>query len=274
MDIKRNFFENPLRPQYQNNHSIPSVLLGSDTTWHNIPSGPVKIGVHKNSLDFAYDAEKDSHHQWIESCMISSHLVSNHEYMAFIDEGGYDNPLLWLSDGWCLKEKENWRCPLYWEKHAQGWWTMTLSGMVPLELSAPVSHISYYEAQAFAHWKGCRLPTEYEWEFAARQESLRGQFLEEGNLEPNIPEDDHELYSQIHGSLWEWTQSSFQPYPRFESFNHGLSEYNEKFMCNQFVLRGGSCITPADHYRPTYRNFYYPHMRWQYAGLRLAKDLL
>lgn len=205
--------------------------------------------------------------------MISSHLVTNDEYLAFIDEGGYDNPLLWLSDGWDMKEREKWEHPLYWEKEGQTWWTMSLSGMIPLDLAAPVSHISYYEAQAFAHWKGCRLPTEFEWEVAASSEPLHGIFLEDNEFEPLPSPDDHELFAQIHGTLWEWTQSAYLPYPRYEKFQHGLSEYNEKFMCNQFVLRGGSCLTPRDHYRPTYRNFFYPHMRWQFSGLRLAKDL-
>lgn len=272
MDIKRNFYENPLRPQYMN-HQTTTSYMNSHHQWHNLPSGLITVGVSKNSEGFAYDNEKDAHSHWIESCMISSHLVNNDEYAAFIDEGGYDNPMLWLSDGWDLKEKEGWEHPLYWERHDQEWWTMSLAGMVPLDLSAPVIHVSYYEAQAFAHWKGCRLPTEFEWELAASNEPLSGLFLEEGELEPLSPIDDHETYSQIHGTLWEWTQSAYLPYPRYEKYQHGLSEYNEKFMCNQFVLRGGSCLTPRDHYRITYRNFYYPHMRWQYAGFRLAKDL-
>lgn len=273
MDVKRNFFENPTRPQYYNHQpSGPSHMM-SDPHWLNLPSGPVKIGVGKNDPKFSYDNERDAHTQWIESCMLSSHLVTNDEYLAFIDEGGYDNPQYWLSDGWDLKEREGWQHPLYWEKQGQSWWVYTHSGMMPLDLSAPVCHVSYYEAQAFAHWKGCRLPTEGEWEVAARQEPLRGIFMEDGEYEPLPSDDEHELFSQIHGTVWEWTQSAFLPYPRFEKFQHGLSEYNEKFMCNQFVLRGGSSLTPRRHYRPTYRNFYYPHMRWQCAGIRLAKDL-
>lgn len=272
MDIKRNFFENPIRPHYQNNQFSSSYLY-SDHKWHNLPSGLIKVGVSSSSDIFAYDCEKDAHSHWIESCMISSHLVNNDEYLAFMDEGGYDNPQYWLSDGWDLKEKEGWEHPLYWEKHGKEWWTMSLSGMIPLDLSAPVVHVSYYEAQAFAHWKGCRLPTEFEWELAASQEKIAGTFLESGEFDPRPPDDEYDQFSQIHGTLWEWTQSAFLPYPRYEKYQDGLSEYNEKFMCNQFVLRGGSCITPHDHYRITYRNFYYPHMRWQYAGFRLAKDL-
>ncbi|HXH74847.1 MAG TPA: ergothioneine biosynthesis protein EgtB [Bacteriovoracaceae bacterium] len=273
MDIKRNLFENPIRPHYQNNSPLTPSYMGSEAQWLNVASGLARIGVEKSSRDFSFDNEKDAHSHWIESCMISSHLVTNDEYLAFIDEGGYENPLLWLSDGWDFKEKEKWQHPLYWEKEGQAWWTMTLSGMSPLDLAAPVSHISYYEAQAFAHWRGCRLPTEYEWESAALTEHNYSLFLEDGELEPLPPDDDHDFYSQMHGTLWEWTQSAYLPYPRYEKFQHGLAEYNEKFMCNQFVLRGGSCLTPRKHYRPTYRNFYYPHMRWQYSGIRLAKDL-
>src|SRR5690606_33034040 len=156
----------PLRPQYQN-HIFPTSITVADSKWHNLPSGLVRIGQQKNGNGFAYDNEKDAHSQWIESCMISSHLVTNDEYLAFIDDGGYHNPGLWLADGWLLKEHEKWEHPLYWEKQGQAWWTMTLSGMMPLDLAAPVVHVSYYEAQAFAKWKGCRLPTEFEWEAAA-----------------------------------------------------------------------------------------------------------
>lgn len=273
MDIKRSFFENPMRPKYQPDHSH-GPYQNSEVVWHNIPSGLVEIGVEKNSSEFAFDNEKDRHKQWIESCMLSSHLVTNEEYLEFIEEGGYDNPLLWLSDGWMLKEKENWQHPLYWEKEGQNWWVFTLGGMMPIDPSAPVVHVSYYEAQAFAKWRGCRLPTEFEWEAAAMMEPSECTFLEDGYYEPEPSRDDHEKFAQIHGSVWEWTQSSYGPYPRYEKFHHGLSEYNEKFMCNQYVLRGGSSITPRSHYRPTYRNFYYPHNRWQYAGIRLTKDLV
>jgi len=272
MDIKRNFFENPIRPKYNPDHSH-GPYGRSDVIWQNIPSGLTSIGVEKSSLDFAFDNEKDSHTTWIESFMLSSHLVTNEEYAAFIDEGGYENPLLWLADGWELKLKENWSAPLYWERDGSHWWIFTLGGMIPLDLSAPVVHVSFYEAHAFAKWKGARLPTETEWECAARLEKTESSFLEDRSFEPAPPVDHFEFFSQIHGSAWEWTQSAYLPYPRFEKFHHGLSEYNEKFMCNQFVLRGGSCITPRSHYRTTYRNFYYPHMRWHYAGIRLAKDL-
>jgi ergothioneine biosynthesis protein EgtB len=273
MDIKRNFYENPIRPRYQNMAPMTEGQVTLEPQWPNLTSGLNRIGVEKGSKEFAFDNEKGAHSQWIESCMISSHLVRNDEYLAFVEEGGYDNPLLWLSDGWDWKEKENWQHPLYWERDGQNWWTMSFAGMVPLDLASAASHISYYEAQAFAHWKGCRLPTEFEWEVAAKQEHSKGHFLEDHEFDPLAPEEDHEQWSQIHGTIWEWTQSAYLPYPRFERLSEGPGEYNGKFMCNQMVLRGGSCITPERHYRPTYRNFYYPHMRWQYAGIRLAKDL-
>jgi ergothioneine biosynthesis protein EgtB len=273
MDIKRNFYENPLRPKYHTSFSH-GEYKASTVSWHNIPSELTQIGVSKNSLEFAFDNEKDLHNQWLESCMISSHLVTNGDYISFIEAGGYSNPAYWLSDGWDIKEKEKWDAPLYWEKEKSEWWAFTLGGMVPVDPAAPVCHVSYYEANAFAKWKGSRLPTEFEWEYVAKMEPSECTFLESGHYEPGPPLDDHKIFSQIHGGLWEWTQSSYHPYPRYEKYQKGLSEYNEKFMVNQFVMRGGSCVTPRSHYRVTYRNFYYPHMRWQYSGIRLAKDLL
>lgn len=274
MDIKRNFFENPLKPKYQNLSIENSSIMG-EPSFQNVPGGLSEFGVKMNAPFFAYDNEKDIHKRWLDSFMLSSHLVTNEEYLEFVEEGGYLNPLLWLSDGWDFKEKEKWEHPLYWVNDNKRWWTFSLSGMVPLEMSAPVVHISFYEASAYAKWKGCRLPSEFEWEAAARMEKYKiGQFLESQKFSPLPTEEDHDFFSQIHGTVWEWTQSSYEPYPRYEVFDHGLSEYNEKFMCNQKVLRGGSCITPESHYRTTYRNFYYPHMRWQYAGVRLAKDLV
>lgn len=272
MDIKRCFFENPLRPHYHSEVFIPSETEAAE--WKIFHSGLVKIGIPDEYIGFAFDNEKDQHQVWLESFMLSSHLVTNDEYISFIDDGGYDNPRHWLSDGWDIKEKEKWQHPLYWEKNGQTWWVMTLSGMVPLQLSAPVVHISFYEAMAFAKWRGCRLPTEQEWETAARLEPINGQFLETSTMDPEASIESHEVFSQIHGSVWEWTQSPYLAYPRFHPIQFGLSEYNEKFMCNQFVLRGGSCITPASHYRITYRNFYYPHQRWMYGGIRLAKDVI
>jgi len=272
MDIKRNFFENPLKPQYQREVFLSGEIM--DSTWIKFHSGLVKVGIPTEYQSFAYDNEKDQHQVWMESFELSSHLVTNDEYINFIDDGGYHNPSFWLSDGWDIKEKESWEHPLYWEKQRGDWWTMTLSGQVPLEIAAAVVHISYYEAAAFAKWKGCRLPTEEEWETAARLEKIQGEFLDQSYKEPAPANENYEVFSQMHGTVWEWTQSSYRPYSRFKPFEHGMSEYNEKFMCNQIVMRGGSCITPKSHYRLTYRNFFYPHQRWMYGGIRLAKDVV
>jgi ergothioneine biosynthesis protein EgtB len=271
MDIKRNFYANPIRPHYRNEVFSHGELVEDE--WKKFHAGLVKVGVPHEYQYFAFDNEKDQHQVWLESFQLASHLVTNDEYLAFMDEGGYENSILWLADGWDYKEKFQWNSPLYWERSGQDWWVMTLSGMVPLELSAPVVHISFYEAAAFAKWKGARLPTEAEWETAARMEKITGQFLENSSLEPEASTENFELFSQIHGTLWEWTGSPYVGYPRYRGLAGAMGEYNEKFMCNQIVLRGGSCITPEASYRSTYRNFYYPHMRWQYSGIRLAKDL-
>lgn len=273
MDIKRNFYENPLRPKY-NCHFSCTLYESANVVWHNIPSGVTQIGVSKNANFFAFDNEKDLHKQWIESCMISSHLVTNGDYLSFIEDGGYESSEFWHSDGWDMKEKEKWFAPLYWEKDGGRWWNFTMGGMLELDREAPVSHISFYEAAAYAKWSGSRLPTEFEWETAAQNESSECTFLDSGHFEPEPSVEEHTYFSQIHGCLWEWTQSAYLPYPRYEKYQTGLSEYHEKFMVNQFVLRGGSCVTPRSHYRISYRNFYYPHMRWQYSGIRLAKDLV
>jgi ergothioneine biosynthesis protein EgtB len=271
MDIKRNFFENPQRPRYMA-RVLAEAHEQKNPNWINIPSGLVKIGVPLGKPEFHYDNESDSHLRWIDSFMLMNHPVTNGEYLSFIQEGGYKTPRYWLSDGWDLINREGWERPLYWEQRDGEWWMFTLWGMIPLDLSAPVCHLSYYEADAYARFRGARLPTEFEWEAAADKVHVRGDFLESGHYEALVPEDG-DLFTGMHGTVWEWTQSAYLPYPRFESFPGNLSEYNGKFMINQMVLRGGSCVTPRTHYRKTYRNFYYPHMRWQYAGVRLAKDL-
>jgi ergothioneine biosynthesis protein EgtB len=271
MDIKRNFFENPQRPRYKA-RVLSAVTEHRAPEWMNVPSGLVKIGAPLNQESFHYDNESDSHLRWIDSFMLMSHPVTNGEYLNFIQEGGYQTARYWLSDGWDLIQKEGWAHPLYWEERDGEWWSFTLWGMVPLDLTAPVCHLSYYEADAYARFRGARLPTEFEWEAAAEKVEVTGDFLESGHFEALNPEEG-ELFTGMHGTVWEWTQSAYLPYPRYESYKGNLAEYNGKFMINQMVLRGGSCVTPKSHYRKTYRNFYYPHMRWQYGGVRLAKDL-
>jgi ergothioneine biosynthesis protein EgtB len=271
MDVKRNFFENPLRPRYKA-RSLSTVHDHNPATWINIPSGLVTLGVPLSKKTFHYDNEGDSHKRWIDSFMLMSHPVTNEEFLNFVKAGGYATPRLWLSDGWKHIQKEGWKHPLYWDERDGEWWHFTLWGMVPLDLKAPVCHLSYYEADALARFSGARLPTEFEWETASLREKISGNFQEQGIFEPMIVDDGDE-FAGIHGTVWEWTQSAYLPYPRYENFPGDLAEYNEKFMVNQMVLRGGSCLTPTSHYRHTYRNFYYPHMRWQYGGIRLAKDL-
>lgn len=273
MDIKQNFFESPIRPVYHENVISPASLTDSspEAKFISFPAGLIEIGNQSDS--FHYDNETNRHRVWLESFQLSSLLVKNQEYLEFIEAGGYEDPHYWLSDGWEARQKHNWKMPLYWEKNGNEYSIMTLSGTLPLQALEPVCHISYYEAQAYAKFREARLPTEAEWEYASTLEPIRGNFLEDQRFHP-VPQDQlsGEVFPDIHGGLWEWTQSAYLPYPGYQAYDQELFEYNSKFMCNQFVLRGGSCITPKSHYRHTYRNFYYPDMRWQFSGLRLAKD--
>jgi ergothioneine biosynthesis protein EgtB len=202
-------------------------------------------------------------------------LVTNGEYAEFVRDRGYERPELWLSDGWALAQEQQWRKPLYWSDSLDS--EFTLTGTRDLDAATPVSHVSFYEADAFARWANARLPTESEWEVAASRTRVSGNFLEDHHLHP-LPAVDKPSQSaasapvQLFGDLWEWTQSPYSPYPGYRPLPGALGEYNGKFMANQFVLRGGCCVTPASHVRATYRNFFYPHMRWQFGGIRLARD--
>jgi ergothioneine biosynthesis protein EgtB len=188
--------------------------------------------------------------------------------------GGYQQSDLWLSMGWATVQQDGWQAPLYWELHDGEWMQFTLSGLRPIDPQAPVTHVSYFEADAFARWAGARLPTEAEWELAAETVPIDGNFVESGCFHPRAtaPSDPGSSLTQMFGDVWEWTQSSYSAYPGFRAAPGALGEYNGKFMCNQYVLRGGSCATPRSHIRPTYRNFFPPEARWQFSGLRLAKD--
>lgn len=269
-DLKYNLAFNPLRPAYRHDLPTPPHRTAPPLNWFDYADGLEAIGFQGDG--FAYDNESPRHSVYIRPFKLASRLVTNREYLAFIEADGYQRPELWLSDGWSTIHKLGWQAPLYWEQVDGQWWQMTLGGMRPLVLDEPVCHVSYYEANAFATWQEKRLPTEAEWEVAARDLPLTGHLRDKGFLHPIVAEPGTGLL-QMFGDVWEWTQSPYIPYPGYRPQSGALGEYNGKFMCNQMVLRGGSCVTPNDHIRVTYRNFFYPHERWQFKGLRLAEDL-
>ncbi len=262
-DILALFAANPLRPAYAP-AEIPPPLAEEDGYWRGISGGIYEIG-HKGR-GFAYDNEGPAHEVLLRDFRIFSREVTNGEWMAFIDAGGYATPELWLADGWAAVQREGWQAPGYWEKLDGGWHRMTLQGLRPVQTASPVMHVSFYEADAFARWAGHRLPTEFEWEAASRNRPEARAF----DLAQLYPSPAASGVTPLLGNLWQWTQSAYLPYPGYKTEPGPLGEYNGKFMCNQLVLRGGSFATPAGHLRPTYRNFFYPHQRWQFMGLRLA----
>jgi ergothioneine biosynthesis protein EgtB len=267
MDVKRNFFANPLYPVYSE-ADTRGALEAPAARWLDFPGGIREIG-HGGSA-FCFDNEQPRHKVFLRDYRLASRPVTNGEYLEFVEGRGYARPELWLSDGWSAVRERRWETPLYWRKIDGAWHEMTLSGMRPLELTAPVCHLSYYEADAYARWRGARLPTEPEWEAATSGESLEGNFVESGIYHPRPatgPDD-----AQWFGDVWEWTSSSYSAYPGYQPPEGALGEYNGKFMANQYVLRGGCCATPLGHMRATYRNFFYPHDRWPFTGLRLASD--
>lgn len=268
MDIKYNFFQNPLAPIYR---PIPAVYPGpaDSLTWTELDGGLVSLG-HADS-GFCFDNEMPEHQVFLNPYRLANRLVTNGEFAAFIAADGYRQPSLWLSDGWDWVQQNQVRQPLYWQKVAGEWHEYGLNHHGPLQESAPVCHISYYEAQAFATWMGCRLPTEQEWEFASKTWVGQSQFLEADLFHP-LPAPKASGIQQLWGTVWEWTQSPYTPYPGFQPTEGALGEYNGKFMCNQWVLRGGSFATPQTHFRQTYRNFFYPSDRWAFCGIRLAKN--
>jgi ergothioneine biosynthesis protein EgtB len=261
-DIKHAFFCNPLLPAYRMGPPAPlDATPALDWTEHD--GGMVEIG--HDGAGFAFDNEGPRHRLWLNPFRLASRPTTCGEYRAFIDDGGYDRPEFWLSDGWALKEREGWRAPLYWLPDER---IFTLHGVRPVNPGEPVAHISLYEAAAYAAWAGKRLPTEFEWEVMAASGDSEGNFLDLDVLRPLVstPTPNHM------GDVWVWTRSAYDPYPGFRAFDGALAEYNGKFMVGQLVLRGGSCVTPAGHVRASYRNFFPPSARWQFSGIRLAED--
>jgi ergothioneine biosynthesis protein EgtB len=267
-DIKHLFSFNPLHPVYHERPQTPLSDIAA-LTWHRHPAGVRHIG-HEGG-GFAFDNEQPRHRVFIEAFELASRPISNGEFLAFIEDGGYRRPELWLSDGWNAVTSKGWCAPLYWEPRDGGWLVHTLAGPYLLRPDEPVCHISFYEADAYARWAGARLPTEAEWECAAAALPVGGNFVDSGLLHP-APGSHVVEPAQMFGDVWEWTSSAYGPYPGYRPSAGALGEYNGKFMCSQMVLRGGSCATPRSHIRPTYRNFFPPDARWQFSGLRLARD--
>ncbi len=270
-DLKHLFSCNPTAPAYAATRR-PTAGSAKVINWHAWDDGERWIG-HEGE-GFAFDNEGPRHRVWLEAFELASRPVTNGEYRAFMEDGGYERPELWLADGWATVQREQWSAPLYWQERDGAWETFTLSGLEELRAEDPVTHVSLYEADAYATWACARLPSEQEWECAAWNLPIEGNFVESDWLHPSPASrttDDHP--AQLYGDVWEWTRSAYAPYPRFQPPEGAIGEYNGKFMSSQMVLRGGSCATPQSHMRASYRNFFYPPQRWQVTGIRLARDL-
>ncbi|MCC7413053.1 MAG: ergothioneine biosynthesis protein EgtB [Gammaproteobacteria bacterium] len=271
MDLKHLFSCNPLYPEYAPAVNEPArrPTAVEPLRFVEYPGGQAEIGA--GATGFAFDNERPRHATLLTPYALGTRLTTNGEFMAFVDAGGYQRPELWLADGWASVQREHWQHPFYWRCIDGAWHEFTLHGLVPLDPTAPASHVSYYEADAYAAWYGARLPTEHEWEHAAQPLPVRGHFMETGHYHPR-PAGEGTGLRQMYGDLWEWTRSCYGPYPGYRAPAGAVGEYNGKFMCNQLVLRGGACVTPRSHVRASYRNFFYPHTRWHFSGIRLARD--
>ena len=273
-DIKHVFAQNPLHPIFRERKIDIVPVEAARIHFVDFDEATVEIG-HEGS-DFSYDNEGPRHRALVGAFSLASRPVTNGEYMKFIEAGGYTRPEFWLSLGWMTVNEQRWHAPLYWVKRDDAWWHFTLSGFRPMDESEPVTHVSYFEADAFANWSDARLPTEFEWERAAGDLPIEGNLVEKEQFHPQAltaaGQDRNHLH-QMFGDVWEWTRSAYSPYPGYRAAPGALGEYNGKFMCNQYVLRGGSCATSRSHIRPTYRNFFQPEKRWQFTGIRLARDL-
>lgn len=268
-DLLHAYSFNPLRPAYKAPEPLAVSGPPAASGWRAFDGGIHEIG--HDGDGFAFDAEGPRHEALLRPFRLATRPVTNGDWIAFIEDGGYADATHWLSDGWATVQREGWSAPGYWWQEDGAWWSLSLRGAQHVSRAAPVAHVSYYEADAFARWAGKRLPSEAEWEVAAKGLPIRGNLLETGAMRPR-PAGAGDGLAQMHGDVWEWTQSPFQPYPGFKPVAGAVGEYNGKFMCSQFVLRGGSCVTPERQLRPSYRNFFYPQHRWQMTGLRLADD--
>ena len=271
-DIKHVFAQNPLYPVFREHKRDCEAAKTTSTRFVDFDETVIPIGHDRRG--FAYDNEEPRHQALVHAFSMASRPVTNGEYLAFIEDNGYARPEFWLSLGWMTVNEQHWQAPLYWTKHDGAWWNFTLSGFRPVDESEPVTHVSYFEADAYVNWAGARLPTEFEWERAALDCPVEGNFVEDERFHPralSTSGDDGRLH-QMFGDVWEWTRSAYSPYPGYRAAPGALGEYNGKFMCNQYVLRGGSCATSRTHIRRTYRNFFQPEKRWQFTGIRLARD--
>ena len=283
MDVKHVLSVNPLQPAYREVQSPPWAHAGSvpPAGWVDHDGGLIEIGHETGdpTAGFAFDNEGPRHTVYLEPFRVADRLVTCGEWMEFVDDRGYERPELWLSDGWIATNANGWGAPLYWERDGGDWTVFTLSGRRAVDPAEPVVHVSHYEADAYARWAGARLPTEHEWEHAAAALPVEGHFLPEepdglagAALHPAVAgaAAPGAALRQAYGDVWEWTASAYLPYPRFRPAPGTVGEYNGKFMSGQMTLRGGACVTPSGHLRPTYRNFFPPWSRWMFAGVRLA----
>ncbi|HEY1580964.1 MAG TPA: ergothioneine biosynthesis protein EgtB [Terracidiphilus sp.] len=270
-DVLHALYTNPLRPAYLEDDRMDEPQETSPLEFVEFSGGLVDVGF--NGAGFCYDNELPRHRAWLEPYALANRLVTNGEFAEFIADGGYKRPELWLSAGWDAIEQNRWRGPLYWDQVDGDWGLFTLRGEKRLEevKDAPVSQVSYFEADAYARWARKRLPTEFEWEIAAEGQGIKGNFMASGRLMPRPEHGAAGAIVQLWGDCWEWTASAYLGYPGFEPLAGSLGEYNGKFMSGQMVLRGGSCATPQAHIRSSYRNFFQPETRWQFSGIRLAQ---
>ncbi len=283
-DIKHVFAQNPLYPVFRagraRSPSEPNASAAKLAPVRFIGFEQTVSSIGHDGRGFAYDNEGPRHQAFVTAFALASRPVTNGEYIAFIEDKGYQRSEFWLSLGWITVNEQRWNAPLYWTKRDGTWWNFTLSGFRPVDESEPVTHVSYFEADAYANWAGARLPTEVEWERAASGCPIEGNFVEDELFHPaavpsTVSVDTAPRDLRLHrmfGDVWEWTRSSYSPYPGYRAQPGALGEYNGKFMCNQYILRGGSCATSRTHIRRTYRNFFQPEKRWQFTGIRLARD--